>query len=184
VPKKLNFIDRSRGEKLPGKLEEEPARASGVGDVFELVAKCAELFNGAVKRALDLVLGEDAVVELAFLAAPEAVEERGVRETLDVLGDVAVVEDDVGLVGALRVFEGLLGLFEENIDVLVASTAKAVDELLFLLSELFFARGLVGFLGAAEISGGNHFVDWVDRELGVNSYDLESRQFFTRLVFY
>ena len=156
--KQASFIDHERKE-LPGKLEEQPARASGVGDVFELVAKCVELFNGAVKRALDVVLGEDAVVELAFLAAPEAVEERGVRETLNVLGDVAVVEDDVGLVCALRVLEGLLGLVEENIDVLVAGATKAVDELLFLAGDFFFAGGLVGLLGAAEIGGGNHFVD-------------------------
>ena len=85
-------------------------RASGVGDVLELVAEGLELFNGAVEGALDLVLLEDGGVELLVLATPEPVEERGVRETLDVLGDVAVVEDDVGLVGALGVLEGLLCL--------------------------------------------------------------------------
>ncbi len=138
-------------------------RASGVGDVLELVAKLVELGGGAVEGAHDVVLGEDAVVKLAVRAAPEAVEERGVGEALDVLGDVAVVEDDVGLAGLLGVLEGALGLIEEHIDVLVAGAAEALDNLglaLFSLvlaaSDFVLARGLVGLLGAAEIGGGNH----------------------------
>ncbi len=61
--------------KLPGKFNEEAERAGGVGDVLELVAKCVKLFDGALEGALNLVLGEDAVVELALLAVPESVEE-------------------------------------------------------------------------------------------------------------
>jgi len=49
-------------------------RARGVGDVLELVAKLVELSGGAVEGALNVVLGEDAVVKLARRAAPEAVE--------------------------------------------------------------------------------------------------------------
>ncbi len=138
-------------------------RASRVRDVLELVAKLVELGGGAVQGALDVVLGEDAVVKLVVLAAPETVEERGVGEALDVLGDLAMVEDDVGLCRLLGVLEGALGLFEEDVDVLVAGTAKAFDNLGLSLDGLvlatcglFLASSLVGLLGATEIGGGNH----------------------------
>jgi len=138
-------------------------RASGIGDVLELVAKLFELGGGAVEGALDVVLGEDAVVKLVGRAAPEAVEERGVGEALNVLGDVAVVEDDVGLGRILDVLEGALGLIEEGVDVLVAGAAEALDNLGLALvrlvlaaSDFVLARSLVGLLGAAEIGGGNH----------------------------
>ncbi len=138
-------------------------RASGVGDVLELVAKLFELGGGATEGALDVVLGEDAVVKLAGRAAPEAVEERGVGEALDVLGDVAVVEDNVRLAGLLDVLEGALGLDEEHIDILVAGDTEALDNLglacgrlVLAASDFVLARGLVGLLGAAEIGGGNH----------------------------
>ena len=138
-------------------------RASGIGDVLELVAKLFELGGGAVEGALDVVLGEDAVVKLVGRAAPEAVEERGVGEAFNVLGDVAVVEDDVGLGRILDVLEGALGLIEEGVDVLVAGAAEALDNLGLALvrlvlaaSDFVLARSLVGLLGAAEIGGGNH----------------------------
>ncbi len=161
-------------ERLPSQLDKEAVRASRVRDVLELVAKLVELGGGAVEGALDVVLGEDAVVELAVLAAPEAVEERGVGEALDVLGDVAVVEDDVRLVCRLDVLESALGLIEEDVDVFVASAAEALDNLglaLFSLvlaaSGFFLACGLVGLLGAAEIGSGNHGSCGVRRSLGV-----------------
>ena len=138
-------------------------RASGIGDVLELVAKLFELGGGATEGALDVVLGEDAVVKLAGRAAPEAVEERGVREALDVLGDVAMVEDNVRLGRLLDVLEGALGLIEEDVDVFVAGASEALDNLglacgrlVLAASNFVLACGLVGLLGAAEIGGGNH----------------------------
>lgn len=163
-----------REDKLPRQLDEEAVGAGRVGDVLELVAKLVKFGGGAVKRALNLVLGEDAVVKLVGRAAPEAVEERGVGEALDVLGDVAVVEDDVRLVGLLNVLEGALGLVEEDVDVLVASAAEALDKLSLALFSLLLAAsgfvlagGLVGLLGAAEIGGGDHGSFGVRRSLGV-----------------
>ncbi len=138
-------------------------RAGRVRDVLELVAKLVELGGGALEGVLDVVLGKDAIVKLVVRAAPETVEERGVGESLDVLGDVAMVEDDVGLGGLLGVLEGALCLVEEDVDVLVAGATEALDNLGLALfsfflaaSSLFLASGLVGLLGAAEIGSGNH----------------------------
>lgn len=163
-------------------------RAGRVGDVLELVAKLVELSGGPLEGALDVVLGEDAVVKLVLRPTPEAVEERGVGEALDILGNVAVVEDNVQLVGLLDILEGALGLVEKNVDVLVASAAEALDKLSLALFSLLLAAsgfvlatGLVGLLGAAEIGGGDHGSFGVRRGFGVLRYFLDPRQFSTRL---
>ena len=149
---------------LPRELDVETLRALGVRDILENVAELLELLRSSDEGLLNVVLGEDRVVELVNLLVPEAVEEGGVGESLALLSNVLGVENNVLLVATLGEIESCSNLVEKNLLVLVTGNLELSEELLIALLALFLdVRNLLS-LNLAELSSGHdhlagHLVD-------------------------
>jgi len=108
-----------------------------------------------VEGLLKLVLGEDRVVELLLLLVPEAVQHRGVREAVGVLGERLEVEHRVLVrqtVLANRL-EGCGRRVEDLLLVLVARRLETRKELGGSLLGALTARGVVLGLKVAKLLG-------------------------------
>lgn len=121
-----------------------------------------ELLDGAVEGLANLVVLEDGLVELLGLLVPEAVEQRGVGEALDILDEVVVLEHDVVVAETLlaNVLERGLDLVENHVLILVASLGEASLLLSLALGlSLVVSNLLLGErlgLELAEFGGGDH----------------------------
>jgi hypothetical protein len=150
---------RKEGDLLgPGELDVETLGAGGVGDVFELVAEGLELERGEIKRLGSVVLLEDTFVKNTLLLVPEAVEEGGVGEALDVLDEAGVVEHDELVAGALfaNKLEGRLDLGQDHLAVVGTSLDEPRPELGLTLGLLFGTSSDILELELAEFGSGKH----------------------------
>ena len=104
------------------------------------------------------MLLEDALVEGTLLLVPEAVEEGGVGEALDVLDEASVVKHDELVVGALFAdkLEGRLHLREDHLAVVGTRLDEPALQLGFTLGLLFGTGSDILVLELAEFGGREH----------------------------
>lgn len=98
---------------------------------------------------------EDGVVEAMALLVPEAVEKGGVGESFAILGDVLVVENDVGHRALLSMLESLSDLIEKHLLVLLAGCLELSSKLGIALVALLLDVGDLLGLDLAELGSGD-----------------------------
>ena len=131
--------------RVPRQLHVQALGATRVAHILQLVAQIGELLHSQVERLLDLVLGEDAVVEAVRLLVPEAVQHGGVGIAVGAVNQVGMVEHDVLVVETLaaNVLHSSSRLVENLGLVLAAGCREARLELSLLLSLALLALSVV-----------------------------------------